>query len=136
MASRCLPAAARPWESSAAGAPASWRELRAAGPRTPDQLIDRYHLSCRPVRDLLVDYLHERQPAMDYSSLKALARILGRLFWQDLERHHPGISSLHLPAEVARAWKQRLQTKPGRSARQAGESDRTQSSRGSTTGSA
>ena len=34
------------------------------------------------------------------------------LFWQDLERHNPGISSLHLPAEVASAWKQRLRTKP------------------------
>jgi len=93
-------------------APASWRELRSAGPRTPAELIDRYHLTCRPVRDLLVDYLRERQPAMDYGSLKSLACILGRLFWQDLERHNPGISSLRLPADIASAWKQRLQTKP------------------------
>ena len=31
-------------------------------------------------------------------------------FWRDLERHHSGIDSLHLPVEVAAAWKQRLQT--------------------------
>src|ERR1022692_500762 len=93
-------------------APASWRELRSAGPRTPAELIGRYHLKCRPVRDLLVEYLRERQPAMDYGSLKSLACILGMLFWQDLERHNPGISSLRLPADVAGAWKQRLQTKP------------------------
>ena len=59
-----------------------------------------------------MDYLRERQPALDYGSLKTLACNLGMLFWQDLERRNPGISSLHLPAEVADAWKQRLRTKP------------------------
>jgi hypothetical protein len=73
-------------------------------------MIDRYRLVCRPVRDLLVDYLRERQPVLDYTSLEALSNYLGKLFWADLERHHPGIDSLHLPAEVADAWKQRLRT--------------------------
>jgi integrase len=91
--------------------PASFRQLRAAGPRTPEQMIDRYHLACRPVRDLLVDYLRERQPALDHSTLQQLGFILGKLFWADIEQHHPGISSLHLPDDVARAWKQRLQVK-------------------------
>ncbi len=93
-----------------ASAPSSLRELRSMGQQTPEELIDRYGLACRPIRDLLVDYLRERQPALDYTSLNALANFLGKLFWADLERHHPGISSLHLPAEVAAAWKQRLQT--------------------------
>jgi Phage integrase family len=93
-----------------AEAPATLRELRAAGQHTPEELIDRYELVCQPIRDLLVDYLRERQPALDYTSLDALAYYLGGLFWSDLERHHPGISSLHLPAEVASAWKQRLRT--------------------------
>jgi hypothetical protein len=87
------------------------RELRATGQRTPEELIDRYRLACRPVRDLLVDYLKERQPALDYSSLRSLAADLGGTFWNDLERHHPGIDSLRLPAEVAEAWKQRLRTR-------------------------
>ena len=95
-------------------APASLRQLRALGQRTPAELIDRYQISCRPVRDLLVDYLRERQPALDYSSLLQLTQILGKLFWADLERHHPGISSLRLPQDVARAWKQRLQVKTRR----------------------
>jgi hypothetical protein len=34
------------------------------------------------------------------------------VFWKDLERHHPGIDSLHLSSEVATAWKQRLRTRP------------------------
>ncbi|MFC0439653.1 site-specific integrase [Kutzneria buriramensis] len=91
-------------------APATLRELRNTGQRSPEELIDRYGLVCRPIRDLLVNYLRERQPALDYSSLATLANILGNLFWADLERHHPGIDSLHLPAEIADAWKQRLRT--------------------------
>jgi len=91
-------------------APARLRELRTAGQRTPAEMIDRHHLTCQPIRDLLADYLKERQPAMDYASLEQLARRLG-MFWADLEAHHPGIDSLHLSAEVADAWKQRMRTK-------------------------
>ncbi len=72
-----------------ADAPATLRELRTVGQRTPEQLIDRYGLVCRPIRNLLVDYLKERQPALDYTSLNSLANFLGGLFWADLERHHP-----------------------------------------------
>ena len=57
-----------------------------------------------------MDYLRERQPGLDYNSLRALAYYLGKRFWKDLELHHPGIDSLHLPAEVAAAWEQRLRT--------------------------
>ena len=103
-------------------APSSLRQLRTPGPRTPEQMIDRYNLACRPVRDLLVDYLKERQPALDYNSLESLANLLGNRFWADLEAHHPGISSLHLPDEVARGWKQRLQTTTKKVRTEAGES--------------
>ena len=92
-------------------APASLAQLLTIGQRSPAELIDRYQLSCRPVRDLLVDYLQERQPALDHTSLDALAQQLGRNFWADLEHHHPGIGSLHLPPGAATAWKQRLRTK-------------------------
>ena len=92
-------------------APASLAQLLTIGQRSPAELIDRYQLSCRPVRDLLVGYLQERQPALDHTSLDALAQQLGRNFWADLEHHHPGISSLHLPPGAATAWKQRLRTK-------------------------
>ncbi|MDT5045497.1 MAG: hypothetical protein QOG75_1350 [Mycobacterium sp.] len=92
--------------------PATLRELRTLGQRTPEQLIDRYGLVCRPIRDLLVDYLKERQPALDYTSLDSLSNFLGSLFWADVERHHPGIDTLHLSSEVAESWKQRLRTVP------------------------
>lgn len=92
-------------------APVSVRQARSIGQRSPAELIDRYQLRCRPIRDLLVEYLRERQPALDYASLDSLAHYLGKRFWQDLERHHPGIDTLRLPREVADAWKQRLRTK-------------------------
>ncbi len=92
-------------------APATLRALRIGGQRSPEELIDRYDLVCRPVRDLLVDYLRERQPALDYVSLGQLAYHLAKLFWSDLERHHPGIDSLRLSPEVADAWKRRLRTR-------------------------
>ena len=41
----------------------------------------------------------------------ALAYLLGKLFWADLEAHHPGIDSLKLPRDVAAAWKQRVMTR-------------------------
>ena len=93
-----------------ADAPPTLRALRTSAPRTPEQLIDRYRLTRRSIRDLLVDYLRERQPALDHTSLESLAYYLGKLFWGDIERHHPEITTLHLPPEVAQAWKSRLRT--------------------------
>ncbi len=95
------------------GAPATVRMISTllAGQLSAEQLVDRYEVACRPVRDLLVDYLRERQPGIDYGSLVRLAIDLVLRFWKDLEDHHPGISSLHLPPDVAAAWKKRLRTR-------------------------
>ncbi|PJE96559.1 site-specific integrase [Streptomyces carminius] len=82
-----------------------------SGQVTPAELVDRYHLQCKPVRDLIVDYLSERQPSIDYNSLKLLSTNLSRLFWADLEQHHPGINSLRLSPDMAAAWKARLAVK-------------------------
>lgn len=94
-----------------ASAPETLRGIRNLGQRTPEELIDRYGLRCRPVRDLLVDYLRERQPVLDYASLKSLSYHLGKQFWQNIERVHPGADSLRMAPEVVEAWKQRLRTK-------------------------
>ena len=87
------------------------REILDTGQRTVEELVDRYPIAARPVRDLIVDYLKERQPAIDYVTLRNRSSQLARSFWADLEHHHPGIVSLRLPRDVAAAWKQRLQTK-------------------------
>lgn len=85
-----------------------------SGQLTPAELVDRHRIEHRPVRDLIVEYLTERQPALDYASLEGLARILAHQFWKNLETHHPGISSLRLDRDVAAAWKERMRTKTTR----------------------
>ncbi|MYX57551.1 hypothetical protein GTZ89_18140 [Streptomyces sp. SID8382] len=81
------------------------------------------------MRNLLVDYLHERALSLDYVSLRAMAFSLGKLFWKDLEDHHPGIDSLRLTPGVAAAWKQRIALKTFRNKTADGEIVETQTAR-------
>ena len=90
------------------GAPTRFRALRIEGRRSVQQIVDKYGIECRPVRDLLVEYFTERAPELDHTSLRHIADTIGRLFWRDLEIHHPGIGSLRLEPAVAQAWKERL----------------------------
>jgi Phage integrase family len=110
-------------------APAAIEMFSGRGQPSCEQLIDRYRIVCRPVRDVLVDYLRERQPAMDFSSLQHLAYLLGKLFWADLEAHHPGIDSLKLPRDLAAAWKQRAMTRTRTTTTPAGDQVRLSSPR-------
>jgi hypothetical protein len=101
----------RTWGAFGDDAPAAMRVFSGRGQPTCDQLIDRYHIVCQPVRDVLVGYLAEQRLSMDFSSLQRLAYLLGKLFWADLEAHHPGIETLKLPRDIAAAWKRRVMTK-------------------------
>lgn len=102
-------------------APAAIEMFSGRGQPTCEQLIDRYQIACAPVRDVLVDYLRERQPSVDFSTLQRLAYLLGKLFWADLEAHHRGIDTLKLPRDVAAAWKQRVMTRTRTATGPAGE---------------
>ncbi len=62
----------------APGAPATLRALRTAGQRSPEELIDRYHLNCRPVRDLLVDYLARTPACFGLLQLGGALHLLGQ----------------------------------------------------------
>jgi integrase len=110
-------------------APAAIEMFSGRGQPSCEQLIDRYRIACRPVRDVLVDYLRERQPSVDFSSLQRFAYLLGKLFWADLEAHHLGIDSLKLPREVAAAWKQRVMTRTRTTTSPSGEQLRLTSAR-------
>jgi integrase len=83
----------------------------ALGQLSIEELVDRYHLQCRPVRDLIVDYLQERQASLDFASVDAICRSLAGMFWAQIETLSPGIDSLRLPPQVARTWKENLRTK-------------------------
>ena len=91
---RCSTNCCAPTACSGQDAPAAIEMFSGRGQPSCEQLIDRYRIACRPVRDVLVDYLRERQPSVDFSTLQRLAYLLGKLFWADLEAHHPGIDSL------------------------------------------
>ena len=73
--------------------------------------MDRYPLRCRPIRGLLVDYLRERQPSLDFASIDAISRSLAGLFWARIEAIAPGIDTLQLPQDIIRTWKDDLATK-------------------------
>ena len=92
-----------------ADAPSTLRAFATQGQLSPDQMLDLYGIESGPVRAVLRDYLLERAPSVDHTTLRGLAHTLCRLFWRDLELHHPGINSFHLAPEVATAWKQRIQ---------------------------
>jgi integrase len=113
------------------GAPSTVRMFHRnfQGQLSVEQLIDRYDLACRPVRDVLVDYLRERQPSLDYATLRSLSYMLGLRFWKDLENHHPDLDSLRLAPDIAAAWKQRLQTKTITSTNASGQTIETVSQR-------
>jgi site-specific recombinase XerC len=79
-----------------------------AGQRPTAELVDRHQIKCQPIRDLLVRYLDERRPGLDYGSFVTIVGILAGNFWADIEQHHPGIATLDLPDDVAAAWKERM----------------------------
>ncbi len=82
---------------------------RMKGQLTAAEIVDRYPIACRPIRDVFVRYLTERRPGLDYASFDNLARTLAK-FWVDIETHNPGIDTIDLPAKVAQDWKQRVRT--------------------------
>lgn len=107
-------------------APTTLRYLeQVTGQLTCAQLVDRHPVAAPGIRSLLIDYLEERRPRLDYATLDNLARQLTRNFWSDIERHHPGVEPLHLPAHVTSAWKERLRTRVQRRRRPDGSVEET-----------
>jgi site-specific recombinase XerD len=87
-----------------------------AGQLTTTQIVDRYQITNDSVRGLLIRYLDERRPGVDFSTFRKLANILAGSFWADIEQHHPEVNDINLPGDVAQAWKQRIRAKPPRRA--------------------
>ena len=51
--------------------------LRRRGQPSTAELVDSYRLACRPVRDVLVRYLDQRRPPMDFSSFRSVVTVFG-----------------------------------------------------------
>ena len=86
--------------------------MRAKPRLTPAELVDRYGVRDVDIRHLFVEYLTERETTCDYTTLTPVALHVVKLFWVDLETHEPGLRSLALSPEQARAWKKRVQELP------------------------
>ncbi|NKY35546.1 phage integrase family protein [Nocardia speluncae] len=71
-------------------------------------LVDRYGLPPSPVRDLLIDYVDEIRPSVDYSTLEHITHHLARLFWWTILQINPAQQDLRLSPEVVAAWRERL----------------------------
>ena len=98
-----------------ADAPSTMRAFATQGQLSPAQLIDRYGIDLPP-GPRRARRLPARTPAdaRPHHPDAAWRQPSGGLFWRDLERHHPGICSLHLAPDVAAAWKQRVLIKTRR----------------------
>ncbi len=83
-----------------------------AGQFSVEYLVERHGVVSPEVRQLLIRYLQERAPSLDYGSLDNLSAILVRNFWCDVEKHHPEVTTLALPPQVAQAWRERYAYKP------------------------
>lgn len=88
---------------------AAWHASVANRRHTVQTLVHRYGIPESGVRDLLVDYLEELKPNMDYSSLEGLAYRLVRLFWAEVIDINPGQQDLRLTPAVAAQWRERIQ---------------------------
>ena len=67
-----------------ADAPSTLRAVATQGQLSPGQMLDRYGIKSAGVRQVLHDYLLERAPSLDHTTLRGLAVTLGRLFGRDL----------------------------------------------------
>ncbi|WP_298867630.1 tyrosine-type recombinase/integrase [uncultured Microbacterium sp.] len=88
----------------------AWASSTRSRQHTVTGLVQRYGIPESPVRELLIDYLNEVKPGMDYGSLEGLAYKLVRVFWCEVLAINPDQTDLRLSKEVATAWMERLQT--------------------------
>lgn len=87
---------------------ATWSARGNSRQHSAATMVDRYGIPASGVRDVLVGYLEELQPNMDYGSLEGLAYRLARLFWWEILQINPGQANLAISAEVVTAWRERL----------------------------
>lgn len=87
---------------------AAWSAKGNTRQHSVETLVDRYGVPAGGVRDLLVDYLRELKPSMDYGSLEGWAYRLVRLFWWEVLQINPHQADLRLAPEVAADWRERL----------------------------
>jgi len=79
---------------------------------TMEQVVEKYQIRNQKVRQAFILYLKERAAAMDFTSVHSIAYRLAKLFWRDIEDHHPEVIGFDIPPHVIEAWKQRVRKLP------------------------
>ena len=87
------------------GSPDTLRLALVGGHREVTQLVDRYPVRNREIRQLLIDYLtHRAVEGIDYGSVDGLSRDLVRNFWLVVESINPEQTDLDLDEPTYQAW--------------------------------
>ena len=87
------------------GSPDTLRLALVGGRRDVTQLVDRYPVRNREIRQLLIDYLtHRPVEGIDYGSVDGLSRDLVRNFWLVVESINPEQADLDLDEPTYQAW--------------------------------
>ncbi|WP_199515948.1 tyrosine-type recombinase/integrase [Nucisporomicrobium flavum] len=95
-----------------AGEPATLRAVWTAkgNSRQHDaaHVLDRYGIPPSPVREVIIDYLSEIRPGLDYGSWVHHVHTLGRAFWWEILQINPDQADLRLAPHVVAQWRERL----------------------------
>lgn len=92
--------------------PPGMRAVLHRGQLSVEQLVDRYRICSRAVRQLLIDYLTRRSLGSDYGALSNLALALAHHFWEKVERLNPDQADLRIPGDLYAAWREMISTRP------------------------
>ena len=87
------------------------REASYAGQPTVLDIVDVYNIESQDVREMFIRYLLDRQPSLDFVSLRNLAYELLRNFWSDVQENYRGKNSLRLTQEESQGWMDRYRAK-------------------------
>lgn len=89
--------------------PATLRAATSGSRRSIVELVDRYDVREKAVRELLVDYISHRAAAgMDASTTSSLVRTLVRNFWCVIERVNPDQRDLAVNEATYLAWRREV----------------------------
>ncbi|MFF7364286.1 hypothetical protein [Streptomyces sp. NPDC008125] len=91
--------------------PATMRQALHRGQQSVEELVDRYPIRNRAVRELLLDYCTRRRADTDYATLVNLVLAVVHHFWEKIERINPDQADLRIDPKVYQTWRQMITVK-------------------------
>ncbi|WP_063008987.1 site-specific integrase [Nocardia kruczakiae] len=108
------------WETGhfPASTPPTMRAFLVAGQRSVDELVDRYPIRDKAIRQLLIDYISRRRADSDYCHIESMARMLAGHFRSAIEAINPAqAGSLEIDQATYGQWREGLNWLPDGRAR-------------------